>query len=75
MRMNAREAYHLCELRTQKGAHVSYKLTAQKMAKEIQNVHPAIGASMMINWADYAELTRIAQETRREKKERERNKK
>jgi thymidylate synthase ThyX len=72
MRMNAREAFHLCELRSTIQGHPSYRYIAQEMAREIATVHPTIGKNMMITWDGKDELSRIAAEQRKEKKERER---
>jgi thymidylate synthase ThyX len=70
MRMNAREAYHLCELRSTVQGHPSYRLVAQEMAREIEKVHPTLGKNMMITWEGYDSLARIASEQRIESKER-----
>ncbi len=70
MRMNAREAYHLCELRSTIQGHPSYRLVAQQMAREIANVHPTLGKGMMITWEGYEQLARVASEQRIEEKER-----
>ncbi len=71
-RMNAREAYHLCELRSTIQGHPSYRYVAQEMAREIAKVHPAIGKGMMITWDGYDELARVASEMRQEQKARAR---
>lgn len=71
-RLNAREAYHLCELRSTIQGHPSYRYVAQEMAREIARVHPAIGAGMMVTWEGYDELARLASEMRQEQKARAR---
>ncbi len=70
MRMNAREAYHLCELRSTIQGHPSYRLVAQEMARQIAKVHPTLGKGMMITWDGYDALARVASEMRIEAKER-----
>lgn len=70
MRLNAREAYHLCELRSTVQGHPSYRLVAQSMAREIEKVHPTLGKGMMITWEGYETLARMASEQRNEEKER-----
>lgn len=72
MRMNAREAYHLCELRSTVQGHPSYRLVAQEMAREITKVHKHVGQDMMITWDGYDNLARVASEMRIEAKERAR---
>lgn len=67
MRFNAREAYHLCELRSVIQGHPSYRLIAQEMARAIQKVHPVLSKAMMITWDGYNELARAASEQRLEK--------
>ena len=71
-RLNAREAYHLCELRSTIQGHPSYRYVAQEMAREIEKVHPTLGKGMMITWDGYDELTRVASEMRQEQKARAR---
>ena len=41
MQMNAREAMHLIELRSQPQGHPVYRRVAQAMHREIARVHPA----------------------------------
>lgn len=67
-RLNAREAYHLCELRSTVQGHPSYRYVAQEMAREIAKVHPTIGKGMMVTWDGSDELSRIASEMRQEQK-------
>lgn len=71
-RLNAREAYHLCELRSTIQGHPSYRYVAQEMAREIAKVHPTIGKGMMVTWDGYDELSRIASEMRQEQRARAR---
>lgn len=67
MRFNAREAYHLCELRSVIQGHPSYRLVAQEIARQITKVHPTIGNAMMVTWDGYDELARAASEQKLEK--------
>ncbi|MBI4252567.1 FAD-dependent thymidylate synthase [Candidatus Uhrbacteria bacterium] len=71
-RLNAREAYHLCELRSTIQGHPSYRYVAQEMAREIAKVHPNLGNGMMVTWEGYDELARVASEMRQEQKARAR---
>ncbi len=68
MKMNAREAFHLCELRSAIQGHWSYRWVAQEMARAIANVHPAIGDGMMIDWSESGEMARLKAEQRQEEK-------
>lgn len=68
MKMNAREAFHLCELRSTIQGHWSYRWVAQEMARAIANVHPAIGDGMMIDWSESGEMARLKAEQRQEEK-------
>jgi thymidylate synthase ThyX len=67
-RLNAREAFHLCELRSTIQGHWSYRYVAQQMAKLIGDVHPAIGDGMMIDWSESGEMARLKAEQRQEEK-------
>jgi thymidylate synthase ThyX len=42
MKMNLREAVHLCELRTMPQGHPDYRFIAQEMWRKIQEVHPVL---------------------------------
>ena len=44
--LNAREAMHLCELRSGREGHPTYRAVAQAMHERIAAVHPAIAAAM-----------------------------
>ncbi len=68
MRMNAREAFHLCELRSTPQGHWSYRYVAQEMARQIKAVHPAIGGGMMVDWSEGEEMARLKAEQRQEEK-------
>ena len=64
MQMNAREAMHLCELRSSPQGHPSYRLIAQEMHRLIaeQAGHTAIAAAMRYVDNDDHELGRLAAE-------------
>lgn len=61
--LNARAAFHFCELRTAPQGHPGYrKLTAQ-MYEKIKQVHPLIAEAMkFVNQDEDPELTRLAAE-------------
>src|SRR5690606_24424374 len=44
--LNAREAMHVCELRSGREGHPTYRAVAQAMHERIAAVHPAIAAAM-----------------------------
>lgn len=61
--MNAREAFHLLELRTGPQGHSGYRKVAQQMYEEIKKVHPLIAKHMrFINQDEDPELGRLAAE-------------
>lgn len=61
--INAREAFHFCELRTSPQGHPGYRKLAQQMHDAIANVHPLIAESMkFVNQGEDEELTRLAAE-------------
>jgi thymidylate synthase ThyX len=43
-RVNLREIYHLCELRTTPQGHADYRHIAQEMFRRVQEVHPRLAA-------------------------------
>ncbi len=66
MNLNAREAFHMLELRTQQGGHPDYRKVCQQMHDQIRDVagHRRIaGAMTFVDHADY-ELARIETERR-----------
>jgi thymidylate synthase ThyX len=66
MKMNLREALHLCELRTTPQGHPDYRLICQEMWRKIQEVHPALAAcGKFIDWGSYR-LGRLQSELRTE---------
>lgn len=61
--VNAREAFHLIELRTSPQGHPGYRKLAKNMYDLIHEVHPEIANSMrFINKGEDPELTRMAAE-------------
>jgi thymidylate synthase ThyX len=66
MKMNLREALHLCELRTMPQGHPDYRFVCQEMWRKIQEVHPALAESgKFIDWRKYR-LGRLQAEMRTE---------
>jgi len=66
MNMNAREAFHMLELRTQQGGHPDYRALCQEMHRQIRDVagHKRIaGAMTYVDHKDY-DLARIETERR-----------
>jgi thymidylate synthase ThyX len=66
MKMNLREAVHLCELRTMPQGHPDYRFIAQEMWRRIQEVHPTLAeVGRFIDWKSYR-LGRLQSEMRTE---------
>ncbi|HZJ47669.1 MAG TPA: FAD-dependent thymidylate synthase, partial [Acidimicrobiia bacterium] len=68
IQMNAREAFHLLELRSQPSGHPGYRSVAQQMHDQIRDVagHRVIAAAMQyVDHNDYA-LARLGEERRLE---------
>ncbi len=60
---NAREAFHLHELRTTPQGHPSYRKLVLKMHEKLAEVHPLLAESMkFVNQDEDPELTRLAAE-------------
>lgn len=60
---NAREAFHLHELRTTPQGHPGYRKMVMEMHEKLCEVHPTIGAAMkFVNQDEDPELTRLAAE-------------
>jgi dTMP kinase len=60
---NAREAFHLHELRTTPQGHPGYRKLVLQMHEKLAEVHPIIAESMkFVNQDEDAELTRLAAE-------------
>ncbi len=65
--LNAREAMHLIELRSGQQGHPTYRAIAQEMFRLIDDVHPAIGASMThVDLTSEPRLERMLAELRSE---------
>jgi thymidylate synthase ThyX len=66
MKMNLREAVHMCELRTMPQGHPDYRFICQEMWRKIQEVHPTLAQSgKFIDWQKYR-LGRLQSEIRTE---------
>ena len=60
---NAREAFHLHELRTSPQGHPGYRKLVQDMHEKLCEVHPMLGEAMkFVNQGEDPELTRLAAE-------------
>ncbi|MGH7157486.1 MAG: FAD-dependent thymidylate synthase [Candidatus Saccharimonadales bacterium] len=60
---NAREAFHLHELRTSPQGHPGYRKLVQQMHEKLTEIHPLLGEAMkFVNQGEDAELTRLAAE-------------
>ena len=68
MQMNAREAMHLTELRSQPQGHPTYRRVAQEMHRLIVNVHPTLGAAFTYLSHEDVDLERLEAERRTEVK-------
>lgn len=68
MKMNLREALHMCELRTMPQGHPDYRFICQEIWRKIQSVHPALAkAGKFIDSQKYR-LGRLQSEMRTEYK-------
>jgi thymidylate synthase ThyX len=66
MKMNLREALHMCELRTMPQGHPDYRFICQEIWRKIQSVHPALAeAGRFVDWQKYR-LGRLQSEMRTE---------
>jgi thymidylate synthase ThyX len=66
MKLNLREAVHMCELRTMPQGHPDYRFICQEMWRKIQSVHPTLAESgKFIDWQKYR-LGRLQSEMRTE---------
>jgi thymidylate synthase ThyX len=60
---NAREAFHLHEIRTSPQGHPGYRKLVQQMHEKVGEVHPLLAESMkFVNQGEDPELTRLAAE-------------
>ena len=72
MQMNAREALHLIELRTQPAGHRGYRLVCQEMHRQIREVaghHHIADAMQFVDFSD-PDLERLESERKAEKRRR-----
>jgi thymidylate kinase/thymidylate synthase ThyX len=61
--INAREAFHLFELRTSPQGHPGYRKLVQQMYQKLSTVHPILSEYMkFVNQGEDPELTRLAAE-------------
>lgn len=68
MKMNLREALHICELRSQPSGHPDYRKIVQEMWRQITEVHPLFAhIQNFVDFGDY-QLGRLAAEVRTEQK-------
>jgi thymidylate synthase ThyX len=66
MKMNLREALHVCELRTMPQGHPDYRFICQEIWRKIREVHPALAeCGRFIDWQKYR-LGRLQSEMRTE---------
>lgn len=66
---NAREAFHLHELRTQPQGHPGYRKVVKEMHRMLSEIHPLTGAAMkFVDKGEDPELTRMAAELTTQKK-------
>ena len=68
MKMNLREAYHFCELRSMRQGHIDYRRVAQDMHKLLKETHPLLTSGMkFVDYSSYA-LERLEAEKKIDKK-------
>lgn len=68
MKMNLREAYHFCELRSMRQGHVDYRKVAQDMHSLLKKTHPFLASGMkFVDYGTY-ELERLEAEKKIDKK-------
>ena len=68
IQMNAREAMHLTELRSQPQGHPTYRRVAQAMHRLISDVHPALGGAFTYVSNEDVDLERLEAARRSEVK-------
>jgi thymidylate synthase ThyX len=63
IKYNAREAFHLHELRTSPQGHPGYRKLVKEMHDKLAEVHPMLAEEMkFVNQGEDPELTRLAAE-------------
>jgi thymidylate synthase ThyX len=66
VKMNLREALHVCELRTMPQGHPDYRFVCQEIWRKIQEVHPTLAeCGKFVDWKKYR-LGRLQSEMRTE---------
>lgn len=68
IRMNLRECYHFCELRSMKQGHADYRKVAQDIHKLIASVHPSLAAGMKFMDYSSVDLERLESEKKIDRK-------
>ena len=68
LKMNLREAFHLCELRSSPQGHPNYRETAQKIYKLICKKHPLLGDLIRYVNLEDPGLERLSAEVRKEER-------
>ncbi len=63
-RINARQLYHLCELRSSPQGHPDYRVLVQKMAAKVAAVHPTVTSKMTYLDSSEKSLGRLDSEIR-----------
>jgi thymidylate synthase ThyX len=68
IKMNLREAYHFCELRSMRQGHLDYRKVAQDMHALIGKTHPLLTSGMkFVDYGSY-DLERLEAEKKIDKK-------
>ena len=68
IKMNLREAYHFCELRSMRQGHIDYRRVAQDMHRLLQKTHPLLASGMkFVDYSEYA-LERLESEKKIDRK-------
>lgn len=68
LKMNLREAVHLCELRSMPQGHADYRVVAQRIWQKIEEVHPALSSWARFLSRENPRLGRLQSEIRTEYK-------
>jgi len=68
VKMNLREAYHFCELRSMRQGHIDYRRVAQDMHKLILSVHPRLASGMKFMDFETYEFERLEAEKKIDRK-------
>lgn len=68
IKMNLREVYHFCELRSMRQGHIDYRRVAQDIHKLVSSVHPRLASGMkFVDYGSY-ELERLEAEKKIDRK-------